>query len=174
MFHLIEFDGKGGESLLVDGFYAAQILKDVHPEAYATLSRLRIPTHSAGDADVLIQPSPAVGYPILNHDPVTGELCQIRYNNDDRSTLSDLSAEDVGRFYDALGKWNEVLKNQDSEYRTQLTPGRALIFDNWRVLHGRGAFSGHRRLVGCYINHDDYASRLKVLHKSQEQIAEEI
>jgi len=25
-----------------------------------------------------------------------------------------------------------------------------LVFDNWRVLHGRSAFTGHRRMCGAY------------------------
>ena len=28
-------------------------------------------------------------------------------------------------------------------------------FDNWRCLHGRTAFTGHRSFVGCYTNHED-------------------
>eukprot|EP00966_Prymnesium_polylepis_P322216 7378481-Prymnesium_polylepis.1 len=32
-----------------------------------------------------------------------------------------------------------------------------------RVLHGRHAFVGHRRLLGCYIQADDWRSRLRVL-----------
>lgn len=55
---------------------------------------MRIPTHAAGEASALYRPSPAAGYPILNHDPVTGELVQVRYNNDDRSAMSG-AAPDV-------------------------------------------------------------------------------
>lgn len=39
------------------------------------------------------------------------------------------------------------------------------VFDNHRVLHGRSAFVGNRRLCGAYVNHDDYRSRLAVLRK---------
>lgn len=39
------------------------------------------------------------------------------------------------------------------------------VFDNNRVLHGRSAFTGNRRLCGAYVNHDDYRSRLAVLQK---------
>ena len=60
-------------------------------------------------------------------------------------------------------RWHTILTNQDGEYWSQLTPGNALIFDNHRVLHGRAAFVGNRRLCGAYVNHDDYRSRLAVL-----------
>ena len=48
------------------------------------------------------------------------------------------------------------------------TPGRAVLVDNWRVMHGRSGFSGSRRLCGAYINWDDYRSRVEVLVKKGE------
>ena len=60
-------------------------------------------------------------------------------------------------------RWHEILTNKDGEYWCKLQPGNAVIFDNHRVLHGRAAFVGGRRLCGAYINHDDYRSRLAVL-----------
>ncbi|PWN27280.1 Trimethyllysine dioxygenase [Jaminaea rosea] len=171
MFHLLSHEPSsqgvqpsGGASLLVDGFLAAKVLRDVHPQAYETLSAVRISTHSAGDEATLVRPLLTAGYPILNHDPRTGKLVLVRYNNDDRSTLH-LEEGEVEPFYDALRKWQEIITSKEGEYWEQLTPGRALIFDNHRVLHGRSAFVGERRLCGAYVNHDDYRSRLAVLRQ---------
>lgn len=148
LFHLLEHsDGNGGQSLLVDGFRAAKLLRDQDPQAYKTLSNVRVPSHASGNADSSIQPY--APFPVLNHHPVNGELIQIRWNNDDRATMDrwgDLG--DVDAFYDAARAWNNILKDQANEYREQLQPGRALIFDNWRVLHGRTAFTGKRRMCG--------------------------
>ena len=36
-----------------------------------------------------------------------------------------------------------------------------IVFDNWRLLHGRGAFQGKRKMAGAYINREDYLSSLK-------------
>lgn len=169
MFHLLSHvpssqgaGPSGGASLLVDGFLAAKVLRDVHPEAYETLSRVRLSTHSAGDEATLVRPLLKAGYPILEHDPRTGKLVLVRYNNDDRSTLK-LSEDEIEPFYDALRKWHDIIVSKEGEYWEQLVPGRALIFDNHRVLHGRSAFVGNRRLCGAYVNHDDYRSRLAVL-----------
>ncbi|KAG9285258.1 hypothetical protein G9A89_002511 [Geosiphon pyriformis] len=166
MFHLIEFEGKGGESLFVDGLHAANLLKKTHPEAYHILSTIRVPAHCAGDENIHIHPTPG-GFPILNHNPSTNELYQIRYNNNDRSTINHLEPEQVNLFYDALLKWNALLEDKKNEFWIQLTPGRAIIFDNWRVLHGRAAFTGHRRLTGAYLNWDDYQSRLRCTNQLQ-------
>jgi hypothetical protein len=40
-----------------------------------------------------------------------------------------------------------------------------LVFDNHRVLHGRSAFKGARRLCGAYVNGDDYRSRIRTLER---------
>jgi len=148
LFHLLEHSGgSGGQSILVDGFRAAKILREEDPQAYKILSNVRIPAHSSGNPDSSIQPY--APFPVMNHHPVNGELVQIRWNNDDRATMDrwdDLN--DVEMFYDAARVWNAILKRNRSEYWEQLKPGRALIFDNWRVLHGRARFTGKRRMCG--------------------------
>ena len=37
------------------------------------------------------------------------------------------------------------------------------VVDNHRVLHGRSAFTGKRRMCGAYIGVDEYTSKLAVL-----------
>ena len=173
LLHLLEFDGIGGETLLVDGFRAAQTLRDEDPAAYRILSQTPVPAHCAGNQETFIQPS--VVNPILMHDRDSGQLEQIRWNNGDRSVMNQWTDPDsVPLFYDAIRTWNEILTRKDSELWTQLRPGRALIFDNWRVLHGRSAFSGHRRLCGGYINRDDYMSRLRLTNFGRERILQTI
>lgn len=72
------------------------------------------------------------------------------------------------RWYEAARKWSEIVKRPENEYWEQLKPGRPLskltflstkalsgilnyqVFDNRRVLHGRSAFTGNRRICGGY------------------------
>ncbi|KAI8866430.1 Trimethyllysine dioxygenase, partial [Ramicandelaber brevisporus] len=150
LFHLIEFDGEGGRSVFVDGFAAAEALRAKHPEAYQTLCDTKITTHSAGDEGVLVMPTPRY-WPIFNFRKEDGELYQIRFNNDDRSVLDHLTRKQVDAFYDALRKWTLLLRDPKYEFQIQLEPGTVAIFNNWRVLHGRTSFVGHRRLTGAYV-----------------------
>ncbi|KAI5788463.1 hypothetical protein EDC01DRAFT_749446 [Geopyxis carbonaria] len=170
MFHLLEHhSGSGGESILVDGFRAAKLLREEDPKAYKTLSNVRIPAHASGNEDSSIQPY--APFPVLNHHPVNGELYQIRWNNDDRGTMDrwdDL--DEVENFYEAIRVWNSILTREGTEYLEQLKPGRAVIFDNWRVLHGRTKFTGVRRMCGAYINMDDYKSRLRTLCSNRKDL----
>ncbi|KAF3937958.1 hypothetical protein ABW19_dt0203032 [Dactylella cylindrospora] len=169
MFHLLEFNGQGGESLLVDGFRAARILRDEKPESFRLLSTVRIPTHASGNEHVSIEPY--TPFPVFNHHPVNGELAQVRWNNEDRATMDRWAdPEEVEKFYQAIFDWNEVLKRSDGEFREQLVPGKVLIFDNWRVLHGRGGFTGHRRMCGAYVARDDFNSRLRLTNYGRKEV----
>lgn len=172
LFHLLRHDGQGGETLLIDGFFVAKIMQTQYPQHYRTLCQTRIACHSAGDQSVIMSPTPDEGYPILNVD-AGAELYQVRYNNHDRSVLSGKrmkSAESIRKFYEALRVWQSLLSDKRNEYWHRMRPGRPLIVDNWRVLHGRSAFTGYRRLCGAYINWDDYQSRVKILQSTHSSL----
>jgi trimethyllysine dioxygenase len=153
----------GGQSLLVDGFYAAYRLKKEFPEAYETLRGIRVPWHASGNAGVAIAPDRA--YPVIEASPK--RIHRIRWNNDDRGVIPP--NVDVNQWYSAARKWDSILRRKQNEYWFQLEPGRVLgksqpisldetnaalltstVFDNWRVLHGRSAFEGLRRICGGY------------------------
>lgn len=100
LFHLLSHtDGSGGTTLLVDGFYVASLLKELHPDHYDILSSVPIPAHASGEPTALYRPTPPCGYPTMQHDKITGELTQVRWNNDDRSVMSHLRPEVVEKWY---------------------------------------------------------------------------
>jgi trimethyllysine dioxygenase len=119
----------------VDGYRAAQILREEHPDSYRVLSRTVFPSHSAGDPNFFFQ---VQSKPVLCHDLVgTGELVQVRWNNDDRSAMSEFPTEGgVEAFYEAIRRWDEILRRKDSEYWYQLVPGRALSLPHLRFALG--------------------------------------
>ncbi|KAA8916821.1 hypothetical protein TRICI_000940 [Trichomonascus ciferrii] len=167
LFHLLHHDGEGGETMLADGFKAAETLRKNYPEHYEFLSNIRVPAHSAGEQDVCILPT--APQPVFTHHPQTGKLVQVRWNNDDRSTMDNWeNPEDVVKFYKAIRVWRKIL--EENEFVLKLVPGTCLIFDNWRVLHGRKAFNGSRRMCGAYVNRDDYVSRAKLLNLGRDEV----
>ena len=123
--HCLKASETGGGSLLVDGYRAAQTLRNEHPDSYTILSRTPVPSHSAGDPNFFFQ---VKSKPVLCHDLVgTGELVQVRWNNDDRSAMNEFPADGgVDAFYLAIKRWNQILTRKESEYWFQLVPGRAL------------------------------------------------
>ncbi|KZV64432.1 Trimethyllysine dioxygenase [Peniophora sp. CONT] len=158
IFHLLQHDGKGGQTLLVDGFYVAGLLKELNPTAYEQLSTQEVTAHAAGEEDILYKAKA----PVLTHD-AKGELAKVRWNNDDRSVVRGVSGSDMLAWYDAMREWNKGLTSADAEYWVKLTPGTVVAIDNHRVLHGRAAFDGTRRMCGAYIGVDEFRSKLGVL-----------
>ncbi|KAH8831192.1 Trimethyllysine dioxygenase [Flagelloscypha sp. PMI_526] len=142
----------------------AALLKEMHPQAYALLSTVTIPAHAAGEASAFYTPTPRRGYSPLSHDS-DGNLFQVRWNNDDRSTMNHLRFEQVEEWYDAIRLWNSILQDERVKYWVQIQPGTAVVVDNHRVMHGRSAFHGKRRMCGAYIGIDEYKSRLAVLRR---------
>ncbi|KAJ0381395.1 Cytochrome B translational activator protein cbs1, mitochondrial [Colletotrichum chrysophilum] len=118
-------DGElGGKSLLVDGFHAANVLKQEDEKAFDILTRLRLPWHASGNEGITISPDRL--YPVLELHPLSGKVHRVRWNNDDRGVVpftKDIAPEE---WYAAARKWNEILKRPDMEFWTQLTPGRVL------------------------------------------------
>ncbi|RBR22959.1 uncharacterized protein FIESC28_04257 [Fusarium coffeatum] len=154
----------GGESLLVDGFQAAIKLKREFPEAFGVLQRAQIPWHASGNEGIAIAPNGV--YPVIEMN-AANKLRRIRWNNDDRGVVHPAHAE---VWYDAARKWNEIIRRESSEFWFKLTPGTIVIFDNWRVMHGRSAFKGNRRICGAYIPRDDFISRYRETNFDHERV----
>ena len=140
-------DGSGGKSSLVDGFGAAAQLYAIDQEAYRTLSMTSVHAHASGNEGISIQP--AYSFPVLNHQPNLETLMQVRWNNADRAGIA-ANVQDVDRWYEAAAKFDALLNLPHNQYSFQLEPGSTLIINNWRVLHGRSAFTGMRRMCGGY------------------------
>ncbi|PYH88215.1 trimethyllysine dioxygenase TmlH [Aspergillus ellipticus CBS 707.79] len=168
LFHLLSHDGEGGDNLLVDGFQAAAILREESPEHCRILMETDMYYHASGNEGVCIQPvEPA---PVFKVHPVLKRLYQIRWNNYDRAPKSDWSIEDQQAWYAAARHWDEILQRDNVRIRNYLQPGTAIIFDNWRMLHGRTQFTGKRRLCGGYVNNDDFLSRYRLLLLGRERL----
>ena len=116
---------------------------------------MSIPGQYIGDGSHLM-----AARPVFRHDH-TGELVQVSFNNADRAPFL-LPHDEMLAVYEALRAFDLIANDLAFQWRHVLRPGEALLFDNWRVLHGRTAYSGFRRLCGAYLNHEDFESRLRL------------
>lgn len=156
MLHCLHFDGTGGESTLVDGFKIADVLRSTEPELFAVLSTVAIPGQYIGDGSHLM-----AARPVFRHDH-RGSLVQVSYNNSDRAPFL-LPPDEMAQLYDALRAFDRLANNASMRWSQVLRPGDALLFDNWRALHGRSAYTGKRTMCGAYLNHEDFESRLRTI-----------
>lgn len=150
-----ERTGEGGESVLVDGFAAAVALRDTDAEAFDILTKVSVPGHYIEEG-VHLQAS----RPTIRLD-ANGNLLQVTFNNYDRSPFL-LPEPQMSEWYRAYQAFHDLLVDESSWWKWRLEPGDALIFDNWRCLHGRMAYTGKRVFHGGYLNHEDLESRLRV------------
>jgi trimethyllysine dioxygenase len=159
LFHCLHFTGSGGDSILVDGYRIADELRAADPEAYETLTTVGVTGQYLGDGAHL-----KATRPTFRHE--RGRLVQVTFNNYDRAPFRLPDAE-MRAFYRALKAFEALANDHRLQWRHPLRPGEALLFDNWRVLHGRAAYEGARRLCGTYLNREDFESRLRVLRQSE-------
>jgi len=78
----------------------------------------------------------------------------------------DVPEADIEPYYKAYATFARLLDESATRLETRLQPGDMACFNNRRVLHARHAFQlngGVRHLRGCYVNIDDFKSRLYVL-----------
>ena len=62
----------------------------------------------------------------------------------------------------------EEFERKEAVFETQIEEGTCVIFDNWRILHGRRAFSGGERwLRGAYIDDETFRQRVLRLDDSE-------
>jgi len=158
MFHCLAAQCTGGENVLIDGFRMAEIMRRTRPAEFQLLTEIAIPGQYIDEER---------GIHLMARRPLfriddSGQLVQISYNNYDRAPFA-LPPERQRAFYSALASFNALCNDASLQYRRRLLPGSVLLFDNWRVLHARDAYSGYRRLAGVYLNKEDVESRLRSL-----------
>ncbi len=152
-----DYDATGGESIMVDGFKIAEILKNTDKEIYNILTEIEIPGNYIGDGVHLEARRPVFKLTL------DGKISQVSFNNYDRGVFR-LKNDKGKQLYKAIRNFDQLANNERLQWRKVLKPGEMLIFDNWRVMHGRGEFKGKRKMSGCYINREDFESSCR-MHK---------
>ncbi len=158
LLHCLEAAAEGGESIVVDGFNAAERLRREQPEDFALLTRHAAPFRYVETGKVDLRCTA----PLIELDS-EGELRAVRYNNRSAAPF-DLPEEIVAPYYRAYRRFGRLLHDADAVAGFKLAAGDLFIVDNQRVLHGRRGFAaGRRHLQGAYADKDGLLSKLRVL-----------
>jgi gamma-butyrobetaine dioxygenase len=161
LLHCLEADAPGGESILVDGFRAAEDLRRADPDGFARLAQRRQSFRFRDQEADLHARAPVIG---LDDD---GSVAAIHFNNRSAAPL-DAPVEEIAPWYGAYRQFARLLRRSENELRLRLAPRQLLMMQNDRALHGREAFDsslGRRHLQGCYVDKDGIASRLALLER---------
>lgn len=158
----------GGDSVVVDGFRAAERLRAENPQGFALLTRHNARFEYAGSSGVRLQSK----RPMIELGP-DGEMIAIRFNNRSAAAFTDVPYDDMAGFYAAYRRFAEIIEDPAMEVTFKLKPGELFIVDNTRVLHARKSFSssGTRWLQGCYADKDGLLSTLAAIEHGQKEAA---
>lgn len=152
---------------MVDGFHMAEQLQREDPEAFQTLTSLRVDFTDTGTdyCDFMLQSKNC----IIDVD-ADGRVVKINYNNATRDSVLDLPLHQVQPFYRALKAYVDIMNRPENVVTYRMEPGDIVTFDNWRLLHGRKSYISRperlRHLEGCYLDWDEVMSRLRILRKA--------
>ncbi|XP_075226237.1 trimethyllysine hydroxylase isoform X2 [Lycorma delicatula] len=162
IFHLLEHDGTGGETLLVDGFRAVKDVEETNREFIDCLKSVSVES-------MYIEPNRyfTMMSPILHYHP-NNQLKQIRFNLLDRSPRIPIPQDKAGLFYKSLKCLTAKINDERGEWWLRLRPGTIAFINNWRILHGRANYTGFRKMCGCYVSMGDFLSKARILKMSTE------
>ena len=152
LLHCLVASEVGGVTVLVDGFRAAEMLRDEDPGAFDLLSTRSVPFRWAGESVDLRNRGPLIE--VVEGGSEAGSIRAVRYNNRSAAPF-DLGFDEMAGFYEAYRTFARLLHRDELEFRFTLAPGECMVFDNERVLHGRhGEADPERYLQGCYLDRD--------------------
>ncbi len=160
-FHCLRAASDGnGESILVDGFHAAELLRQHHPACFDILSsvpvlfqRLALPEEDMR----------ARGRIIVTD--IDGNVEGIRFT-DRTIPPQDLPEQYIEPVYQAIKAFWNIINTEGQAFTCLMQPGDLNIFDNQRILHGRTGFNpaaGQRHLQQCSVNRDEFHNTLRRL-----------
>ena len=162
LLHCLESSTEGGDSVLVDGFKAAAILRQESKEDFDILTSTWINFRFSDTKTDLRSRVPMIE---LNDN---NEIVKVRYNNRSIDTIN-LPTNKIRYFYKAYRHWSEIIERDNLKIIFKLSEGDLMLLDNTRIMHARTAFSkkGKRHLQGAYTDLDGLYSQLNALENRQ-------
>ena len=147
--------------MLVDGFHLAETLRREDAAAFEVLARTPLDFRFQDEAWDIRCRAPAIA---LSRE---GEIEQVRFSMHVMGALRAPPAE-MEALYRAYRRLAALVRDARFEIRFKLQAGDMMSIDNRRIFHGRDGFeatSGRRHLQGCYVDRDEFLSRIRVLKR---------
>ena len=162
LLHCLVSELEGGDTVLADGFEAAERLRRLAPDLFETLTREPIPYAYRDESADLRAEVPVISI------AADGTIVALHLNNRSKGVPRGEPAR-VAAWYKAYLELVALLESPELQLVFRLEPGDLVLMDNLRVLHARTGFAstGSRRLQGCYADRDGLLSTLAVLERGR-------
>ena len=172
LFHCLEQAEEGGESIAMDGFAAAESLRQKDPAAFKLLCE-----HPLGFQDVTNEWFLSAQHPTFEMEASANgassepQLLRLNFNERARDSWrywNPNSLQQAAEVYAALQKFEQLVEERSRYASVRLMPGEMICTDNWRVMHSRSSFLGSRFFAGGYLDWDAVRGRWRKLSKTFE------
>ncbi|WP_110668822.1 TauD/TfdA family dioxygenase [Salinicola halophilus] len=163
--HCLSNADSGGDSTLADGFQAAARLHESDPDAFDVLTQTPTRFRYVDDDAHLESEGPLIEL------DARGDIFRVRFSNR-TERIPALEPAVLARYYAARQQFFALITAPEMTLTPKLAPGEMLIMDNYRLLHGRTAFTlseGVRHLRQGYVDRDTTASRRLTLARQRRQ-----
>ena len=164
LFYCLQQADEGGESIAMDGFHAAETLRQQDPDAFQLLC-----DHLLRFQDVTGEWFLSAEHPTIELDATCSsgpKLRRINFNERARDSWrhwNPTSLDKTAEIYAALLKFEKLVEERSRYVSLRLMPGDMICTDNWRVMHSRSSFLGSRHFVGGYLDWDAVRGRWRSL-----------
>ena len=135
----------GGANILADAQQAAYYLRALDAAALQTLITAPVVFHRQQQ-----QFNSKTTYPILTFNGTT--FAQVRSSYFTIAPHAKAFA-DMSQWYRSYQQFIQLLDKPSYQYNFTLEPQDFILYDNYRMLHGRTAFTGPRWMKGIYLNY---------------------
>lgn len=169
LLHCLRASENGGESLFSDAFYACQSMERKYNDQLSTLEQFPV-TYWYKNGGVNYQHTK----PVVERHGIAFERTYKAVNwappfQAPFSVGSDYDPYDssLENYIKAAKTFKQLIEDSASVYETKMEVGTCAIFNNRRIAHARRGFEdreGKRRLRGCYVDTDAFASRFRTLN----------
>lgn len=168
--HCLENGCEGGDSLFSDGLRAAHDLRLNSPTSYGLLAASPVDFHYARGGHYWHNHHKTINvHPTRRHEvvdvrwspPFQAPFWTALREGTSVSPFGRAAGSVVGKWHEAARVFRDSIEDPASMVQFRLQPGDCVVFDNWRVLHGRRAFdtgSGRRHLRGTYVENQAFNS----------------
>ena len=136
---------EGGENMLADALQAAHYLRDLDRVAFEALTEIPVVFHrNQKNFECKTR------YPVLSFD--ADQFRQIRSSY---FTLAPQTSSfgQMTQWYRAYQLFTKIIEDPAHQFRVLLQPQDFVLYDNYRMLHGRTTFSGGRWMKGIYFDY---------------------
>jgi gamma-butyrobetaine dioxygenase len=150
---------RSGRTRFVDGFSAAQVLRDTDPAAFELLSTTKVLYRAEyPNARKIYQSETSVI--VLDED---GRITRL-VNNPTKMFFDNVPFDQVSGLYRAYRVFKDLMEQDSRAYHHSWHQGDMVVFDNRRIFHGRGRFDEpglRRKLRGGYFSLVELCARAR-------------